>query len=207
MANATFEFDKGEFVFLTGPSGAGKTTVVKLILGEYLPTEGKIFFGNEDLTKISQKKISLLRRQIGVIFQDFKLISGRTVFENVALPLEIIGEKKTKIEKEAEEALKKVGLDERIYFFPAQLAGGELQRTSLARALVKKPLILLADEPTGNLDPASCWQLIKLLKKINKEGTTILMTTHNVDIVNSVRARVIKLDKGKIVSDKEKGEY
>lgn len=207
LCNATFEIEKGEFVFLTGPSGAGKTTIVKLILGEYLPTEGKVFFKGRDLEKIVKKNLTDLRRQVGVIFQDFKLILDRTIFENVALPLEIEGKKKTEIEKEVEEVLKKVGLSQRADFFPAQLAGGELQRASLARALARKPLVLLADEPTGNLDPASSWQLIKLLKKINQEGTTVLMATHNVDIVNSMSTRVIKLDKGKVVKDEKKGKY
>lgn len=207
LANVSFETKKGEFLFLTGPSGAGKTTVVKLILGQYLPTEGKVFFNNQDLAKIAPKKILQLRRKIGVIFQDFKLIPDRTVFENVALPLQIVGKNNKEIQQRVEEVLKKVGLQLRTHFFPAQLAGGELQRVSLARALVCKPLILLADEPTGNLDPACSWQLVKLLKKINQEGTTVLMATHNVDIVDSVGTRVIKLDKGKIVSDEDKGTY
>lgn len=207
LANVSFEMKKGEFAFLTGSSGAGKTTVVRLILGEFLPTEGKIFFNGQDLTKISRKKIPFLRRDMGVIFQDFRLIADRTVFENVALPLEIIGEKKPEIKEKVEKVLKKVGLEERTRFFPAQLAGGELQRVSLARALVKNPLLLLADEPTGNLDPACSWQLVKLLKKVNREGTTVLMATHNVDVVNSMAARVIKLEKGKVVSDEEKGKY
>lgn len=207
MANVSFEVKKGEFVFLTGPSGAGKTTAIRLILKDYLPTEGKVFFNQQDLAQIPKKKIPQLRRQIGVIFQDFKLISDWTVFENVALPLDIIGSKKQEITSQVEKVLKKVGLWERKQFFPAQLAGGELQRVSLARALITKPLILLADEPTGNLDPACAWQLVKLLKKINKEGTTVLMATHNADIVDSLGARVIKLDKGKIVSDEKKGKY
>lgn len=207
LANVSFEVEKGEFLFLTGPSGAGKTTVVKLILRHYLPTEGKIFFNQQNLTQIPKKKTPQLRRQMGVIFQDFKLIPDRTVFENVALPLEIAGSKKQEISKQVEEVLKKVGLLERTHFFPAQLAGGELQRVSLARALVGQPLILLADEPTGNLDPACSWQLVKLLKRINQEGTTVLMATHNVDIVNSMPTRVIKLDKGKMIKDEKKGKY
>lgn len=207
LANVSFEVKKGEFLFLTGPSGAGKTTVIKLILGELLPTEGKIIFNGQDLAKMRRKKIPWLRRQIGVIFQDFKLIPDRTVFENVALPLEIVGKKKQEIKKQVEEVLKRVSLSERTDFFPAQLAGGELQRVSLARALVCQPLILLADEPTGNLDPACSWQLVKLLKKINQEGTTVLMATHNVDIVNSLGTRVIALEKGKMVKDEEKGKY
>jgi len=207
LSNVSFNIEKGEFVFLTGPSGAGKTTVVKLILGEFPPTEGKIIFNNQDLSGVPLGKILGLRRAVGVIFQDFRLIPDRTVFENVALPLEILGKAEKEIKAQVEEVLKRVGLQKRAHFFPAQLAGGELQRTSLARALVKKPLILLADEPTGNLDPACGWQLVKLLRKINQEGTTVLMATHNVDIVNSLRARVIRLDKGRVVRDENKGRY
>ena len=207
LANVSLTIKKGEFVFLTGPSGAGKTTIIRLLLSEYKPTEGKIFFDKQNLAAITRSKIPVLRRQIGVIFQDFKLITDRTVFENIALPLEIIGEKKAKIDQEVKQILKKVNLEDRAHFFPAQLAGGELQRVSLARALVKKPLILLADEPTGNLDPICSWQLMKLLKKINKEGTTVMMATHNVDIVNSLSARVVKLEKGRIIKDEKKGKY
>ena len=207
LNDVSFAVKKGEFVFLTGPSGAGKTTVVRLILGELKPTKGRVFFNHQEIGSISKKEISLLRRQMGVIFQDFKLIADRTVFENVALPLEIVGQKKEEIQKRVAQVLRKVNLEERASFFPAQLAGGELQRTSLARALVVKPLVLLADEPTGNLDPACSWQLIRLLKKINREGTTVLMATHNVDIVDSLGTRVIKLDKGGVVSDEEKGRY
>lgn len=207
LNNVSFEIEKGEFVFITGPSGAGKTTVVRLILKEMLPTSGKIEIDGKDLVGISSKQIPELRRKIGVVFQDFKLLSDRTVFENVILPLEVVNTPKEEIEKKGTEILKMVGLSERVDLFPSQLAGGELQRTCLARAVIAKPKILIADEPTGNLDPTTSWQIIKLMKKINQLGTTVLMATHNVDIVNSLRERVIKLGKGKMLKDKKGGKY
>ncbi len=207
LNNASFEIDSGEFVFITGPSGAGKTTITRLILKEFEPTSGKIKINKQDLAEIPPKKIPELRRKIGVVFQDFKLLFDRTVFENVILPLEVIGVDKTMIEEKASEILKLVGLSDRTDLFPSQLAGGELQRVCLARAVIAEPKILLADEPTGNLDPATSWQIIKLMKKINKLGTTVVMATHNVDIVNSLRERVIKLDKGKVVKDQKEGKY
>lgn len=203
----SFEIEDGGFVFLTGPSGAGKTTIIKLILREFLPTSGSIFVNDLNLVKIPSRKIHDLRRRIGVVFQDFKLLADRTVFENVALPLEVIGEEEKSVKKKVEEVLGLVGLTERADLFPAQLAGGELQRACLARAVVGNPKTVLADEPTGNLDPATSWQIVKLLKKINKLGTTILMATHNVDIVNSLRERVIKMEEGKITRDQTKGGY
>ena len=207
LEDVSFEIEPGDFVFITGPSGAGKTTIVRLILKELLPTSGKIEIDQQDLAKISSKKIPQLRQKIGVVFQDFKLLTDRTVFENAILPLEVVGTEKKKMEKRAEEILKLVGLTERADLFPAQLAGGELQRACLARAVMAEPKILLADEPTGNLDPATSWQIIKLMKKINKLGTTVVMATHNVDIVNSLRERVIKFDKGKMIKDQKEGKY
>lgn len=207
LNNASFEIEPGEFVFITGPSGAGKTTITRLILKEFEPTSGKIKINKQDLAEIPSKKIPELRRKLGVVFQDFKLLSDRTVFENVILPLEVIGADKKMIEEKASEILKLVGLSDRADLFPSQLAGGELQRVCLARAVIAEPKILLADEPTGNLDPATSWQIIKLMKKINQLGTTVVMATHNVDIVNSLRERVIKLEKGKVVKDQKEGKY
>lgn len=207
LNNVSFEIDSGEFVFITGPSGAGKTTITRLILKEFEPTSGKIKINKQDLAKIPSKKVPELRRKIGVVFQDFKLLFDRTVFENVILPLEVVGTDKKMIEEKANEILKLVGLSDRADLFPSQLAGGELQRACLARAVIAEPKILLADEPTGNLDPATSWQIIKLMKKINKLGTTVVMATHNVDIVNSLRERVIILGKGKIVKDQKEGKY
>lgn len=207
LKNISFEVEPGEFVFITGPSGAGKTTIVKLILKEILPSEGKIKVDEEDVEKISLGKLPAFRQKIGVVFQDFKLLQDRTVFENVCLPLEVTKKEKKEIEKQVKEVLELVGLKERENLFPAQLAGGELQRTCLARAVVSNPKILIADEPTGNLDPSTSWQIVKLLKKINKMGTTVIMATHNVDIVDSLKERVIKLDKGEVLKDEKEGKY
>jgi len=207
LNDVSFEIEPGEFIFITGPSGAGKTTLLRLILKEIVPSEGKIEIDKQDLTGLSPKKIPELRRKIGVVFQDFKLLPDRTVFENAVLPLEVAGAGKKEIERRGEEILKLVGLSDRTELFPAQLAGGELQRVCLARAIMAKPKILLADEPTGNLDPTTSWQIVKLIKKINDLGTTVIMCTHNVDIVNSLRERVIRVDKGKVIKDQKEGKY
>lgn len=207
LEGASFEIKPGEFVFITGPSGAGKTTIVKLILREYLPTTGEIKVGEHDLTEMKKKDIPKLRRNIGVVFQDFKLLTDRTVWENVALALRVLGKEEEEINKEIPKILKLVSLEERANLFPSQLAGGELQRAGLARAVVGQPDIIIADEPTGNLDLATAWQIIRLLQKVNKMGKTVIMATHNFEIVNSMKERVIELDKGKLVSDKKKGKY
>lgn len=207
LEDVSFEIKGGDFVFITGPSGAGKTTIAKLILRELTPSSGSVKIDEIDLAKLSSGKIPGLRRKIGVVFQDFKLLSGRTVFENVALPLEVVGTDGNEIKKNVSEILELVGLEERANLFPAQLAGGELQRACLARAIIGKPKIVLADEPTGNLDPTTSWQIVKLLKKINKLGTTIIMSTHNVDIVNTLKERVIEVNKGKVVKTQEAGKY
>lgn len=207
LRSVSFEVKPGEFVFITGPSGAGKTTIVKLILKEILPSEGKIEVLGENLEKISPQKLPFLRQKIGVVFQDFKLLPDRTVFENTALPLEVEKKEKKEIEKTVKEILELVGLLDRQDLFPLQLAGGELQRTCLARAVAGNPKILIADEPTGNLDPTTSWQIVKLLKKINKIGTTVIMATHNVDIVDSLKERVIKIDKGEVLKDEKEGKY
>lgn len=207
LEGASFKIEPGEFVFITGPSGAGKTTIVKLILREYLPTSGKIKVGEYDLIKMKKKDVPKLRRNIGVVFQDFKLLIDRTVWENIALALRVLGRGEEEVNKEIPKILKLVGLEKRANLFPSQLAGGELQRTGLARAVVGQPEIVIADEPTGNLDMATAWQIIRLLQKVNKMGKTVIMATHNVEIVNSMKERVIELDEGKIVSDKKKGKY
>ncbi len=207
LEGASFEIKSGEFVFITGPSGAGKTTIVKLILREYLPTSGRIKVGEYDLIEMKKKDVPKLRRNIGVVFQDFKLLTDRTVWENVALALRVLGKGEEEIDKEIPKILKLVGLEKRAHLFPSQLAGGELQRTGLARAVVGEPEIVIADEPTGNLDMATAWQIIRLLQKVNKMGKTVIMATHNFEIVNSMKERVIELDEGKMVSDKKKGKY
>lgn len=207
LDDVSFEIQPGEFVFVIGPSGAGKTTIVKLILRDYLPTSGGIRINNYNLSEINKKDLPRLRRNVGVVFQDFKLLTDRTVWENVALALRVLGKEEEEIEKEIPKILKLVGLEERADFFPAQLAGGELQRTCLARAVIGQPGIVIADEPTGNLDLTTSWQIIKLLQKINQMGRTVVMATHNFEIVNSMKERVIEFDEGKLVSDKKKGKY
>ena len=207
LKDISFEIPEGEFVFLTGPSGAGKTTILRLILKELPPSGGKIFVNNQEVSKIKGKKVCEHRREIGVVFQDFKLLADRTVFENVSLPLEIKGISLAQIKKEVEETLKAVGLWERKDLFPIQLAGGELQRTSLARAIITRPKILLADEPTGNLDPKTSWQLVELIKGENAKGVTVIMATHNAGIVDFLKERVIELQDGSIIRDQKKGSY
>ncbi len=207
LTDINLEINDGEFVFITGHSGAGKTTILRLILRELVPSSGKIFLNDWDFSKIKSKEIPKLRRKIGMVFQDFRLLTDRTVFENVALALELRGMNDKEIERKVMNVLELTSLADKADLFPAQLAGGELQRTCLGRALVGKPDLLLADEPTGNLDPATSWEILNLLTQINKMGTTVIMATHNVDIVNSLKKRVITLDKGKIVKDIKEGKY
>lgn len=207
LDQVSFKIEKGEFVFLTGVSGAGKSTLVKLILGEYFPTSGEIEVNDNKVNKIPRKKLYLWRRKLGVVFQDYKLFNDRTVEENVALPLEIQKVSSKEIRSLVEKTLSLVGLTQRARLFPAQLAGGEMQRTSLARAIITAPELLLADEPTGNLDPQTSEEMMKLFKEINEKGTTILMATHNQDIVDSFKTRVIELDEGKVIRDEKEGKY
>jgi cell division transport system ATP-binding protein len=203
----SFSIDKGEFVFLVGPSGAGKTTISRLLLREILPSRGRIFVDNEEITKLKKGDIPRLRRKIGTAFQDFKLLLDRTVFENIALSLEIIQRKDVNIKERVARILSLVGLQGKEDFFPLQLSGGELQRVVIGRALAHSPKILFADEPTGNLDQETAWQIIDLLKRINDEGTTVLVATHNADIVNTLSQRVIRLEKGEIKKDEKEGKY
>ncbi len=207
LNRVSFEIKSGEFVFVIGPCGAGKTTLVKLILREYLPTEGRVKVKGVDLKNLRKKEIPEHRKKIGVVFQDIKLLFDRTVFENVALALRVAGEKEAEIPRRVENILDLVGLSQRADFFPVQLSGGELQRVCLARAVVNEPEIIIADEPTGNLDLGTARQIVNLLKKINDKGKTVIMATHNFEIVNLMNQRVIELDKGKLVSDEKKGKY
>ena len=197
----------GEFVILVGTSGAGKSTLLKLLTREEKPSSGKIVVGGIDYDTLKDKHIPLLRRKIGVVFQDFKLLPNRTVFENIAFALEIAGMTSREIKSTVPKGIELVGLSGKEKNFPHQLSGGERQRVAIARAVVRQPKILIADEPTGNLDPKHSWEIVKLLEKINKYGTTVLLTTHNVDIVNKLKRRVITIDNGKIVSDEAKGSY
>lgn len=207
LEDISFTVESGEFVFLVGPSGAGKTTVLKLLIRNLLPTHGKILVDDLDITRLSKSKVPEHRRKIGMIFQDFKILYDRTVYENVAIALEIMGKRGAEIDKKVKEVLHLVTLDGKLNYFPVQLSAGELQRTAIARAIVAGPKALLADEPTGNLDPTTSWEILKILKEINKLGTTILMATHNVDIVNSMRKRVIAMKKGQIIKDEKMGKY
>jgi cell division transport system ATP-binding protein len=207
IENISLKINPAEFVFITGPSGAGKTTLLRLILREIFPTSGSISVDNQDIVKIPASRVYELRRKIGVVFQDFKLLTDRSVFENIAISLEVTGKNQQEIETQVHEMLHLTGLEEQTHLFPSQLAGGEAQRTVIARAVVGHPSYLLADEPTGNLDPKTSWQIVKLLKQIQELGTTVIMATHNVDIVNSLNERVIQLKKGKLIKDEKKGHY
>ncbi|MCR4305941.1 MAG: cell division ATP-binding protein FtsE [Candidatus Daviesbacteria bacterium] len=198
---------QGEFVFIVGPSGAGKSTLLRILTKETSPTSGKVMVGEVDITKIKNRDVPNLRRKIGVVFQDFKLLNNMTVFENVALTLEVQGKTDAEIAKMVEHTLKLVEIWDKRNLFPRQLSGGEAQRTAIARAIVGKPDIVLADEPTGDLDPKTAWGVIQLLNEINSWGTTILMATHNQEIVDTLKRRVIILKNGKIASDTKEGKY
>ncbi len=201
LSDVTINVDKNEFVFLVGPTGSGKTTIFKLLIRETLPTEGTVTINDWNIIKLPKNKIPHLRKKIGVVFQDLKLLVDRTISENILLPLEVAGVKLEDAKKRADEVLAQVGILEHKEKFPVQLSGGELQRVAIARALVLSPEILLADEPTGNLDSATSWEIVKLLSDINEKGTTIIMATHNSDVVKSMNKRVIGLEKGKVVRD------
>lgn len=198
---------KGEFVFVVGASGSGKSTFIKLILKEIEPTAGKVFVNGRDLVRLRRKQVPMLRRGIGVVFQDFRLLKDRTVFDNVAFAMRIVGATKHEINKRVPEVLALVGLTEKIRAYPRELSGGEQQRVAVARALVNRPTLLLADEPTGNLDPKNSWEIMELLEQINRNGTTVVVVTHNHEIVNMMKKRVITLHKGILVSDETKGGY
>ncbi len=197
----------GEFVSVVGQSGTGKTTMVKILIGEEKPDQGKIIVGGWDITNISQAEIPTLRRQIGVVYQDLKLLHKKTLLENVAFALEVCGQTPQKIKNIVPQVLKIVGLENKMNRYPLQVSGGEQQRTVIARALVHRPKILLADEPTGNLDSINADEIIELLQKINKFGTTVVLVTHNREIVNKLRRRVITIDNGTIVADQAVGKY
>jgi cell division transport system ATP-binding protein len=199
LTDVSLSIEKGEFVFLVGSTGAGKSTIFKLLIRDTLPTEGEIEVNGWDVVHLPKNKLPTLRKNVGVVFQDLKLLLDRTIFENVLLPLEVAGAGDEEAKKIVEAALGLVGLTEHKDKFPIQLSGGELQRAAIARALVLSPEILLADEPTGNLDAATSWEIVKLLSDINKKGTTVVMATHNLDVIKSLGKRVIRIEKGKIV--------
>lgn len=207
LDDVNLEIKQGEFVFLVGSSGAGKSTLLRILTREILPSSGKATVENVDITKLKDKDIPPLRRKIGFVFQDFKLLDDRTIFENIALTLEVLDKEDHEISKQVEHILKLVDIWDKRNLFPRQLSGGEAQRTAIARAIVGKPSILLADEPTGDLDPTTAWSVLQLLNEINSWGTTILMATHNQEIVNTLKQRVVILKKGKIIKDSKEGSY
>lgn len=207
LEDISLDIKQGEFVFVVGPSGAGKSTLLRILTKEITPTSGKVRVGDFDITKIKDKDIPALRRKVGVVFQDFKLLDERTVFENVALSLEVLGKSDADIAKMVEHILKLVEIWDKKNLFPRQLSGGEAQRTAIARAVVGKPDVLLADEPTGDLDHKTAWGVIQLLNEINSWGTTVIMATHNQEIVNALKKRVVVLKDGKITKDSKEGKY
>jgi len=207
LDNISMEIEKGEFVFLVGPSGSGKSTCLRLILREERPTSGAVWVAGKDLGRLSNWKIPQFRRQIGTVFQDFRLLPNKSVTENVAFALEVIGKPKAHIKKVVPEVLEVVGLEGKEDRRPDELSGGEQQRVAIARAFVNRPTILIADEPTGNLDPATSVGIMKLLDQINRLGTTVVMSTHDSAIVDQMRRRVIELEQGHLVRDQSRGVY
>ncbi|ALS24450.1 MULTISPECIES: cell division ATP-binding protein FtsE [Paenibacillus] len=207
LQGISVKVDQSEFVYVVGPSGAGKSTFMKMIYREERPTKGTIFVNGFNLEKLKQRKIPYVRRNIGVIFQDFRLLPKLTVFENVAFAMEVIEAPKKVIKKRTLEVLELVRLKDKANSLPTQLSGGEQQRVAIARAIVNKPSVIIADEPTGNLDPDTSWEIMKLMEEINFRGTTIVMATHNREIVNTIRKRVLAIESGRIVRDQARGEY
>ncbi|MDP9420984.1 MAG: cell division ATP-binding protein FtsE [Actinomycetota bacterium] len=207
LRGASVDIRKGEFVFLVGPSGSGKSTFIRLLNKEEVPDEGRIWVAGKDIAQLSPWKVPFLRRNIGCIFQDFKLLPTRTVYENVAFALEVIGRPRHVIQSQVPAILELVGLGKKFKNLPHELSGGEQQRVSIARAFVNRPLILLADEPTGNLDPTTSVGIMRLLDRINRTGTTVVMATHDRSIVDTMRRRVVELDRGTIVRDQTRGVY
>ncbi len=207
LDDVSFKIDKGDFVCVVGRSGAGKTTLFRILLGEEKPTSGSVFFDGKDINKISSREKCNLRRRIGTIFQDYKLLPTKTIYENIAYALEVTGASDEDIEKYVPEALDTVGLLEQALHFPHQVSGGEKQRTAIARALIHNPDVILADEPTGDLDPYNTRDVLDLLLTLNESGTTVILATHNKEVVNGLGKRVITIKDGKIVSDSKKGRF
>lgn len=207
VKNANLEIEKGEFVFIVGSSGCGKSTMIKMLLKELEPNSGKIYINGKDITKLPKNRIPNLRRSMGIVFQDFRLLEDKTVYENVAYAMRVIGAGKKAIKKQVPNVLSLVGLLNKAKAFPDQLSGGEQQRVAVARAIVNNPVMLIADEPTGNLDPETAWEIMSLLNDINRRGTTVVVATHAKDIVDKMEKRVIAIDKGVIYSDIKRGGY
>ncbi|MBM7684414.1 cell division ATP-binding protein FtsE [Defluviitalea raffinosedens] len=207
LKNISLSIEKGEFVFIIGSSGSGKSTLLKLLLKEIEPTEGEIIISDKNITHLKKKEIPFLRRKLGVVFQDFRLLPNKTVYENVAFAMQIVEATPKEIRRNVPMVLSMVGLAKKARCYPSQLSGGEQQRTALARAIVNNPPILICDEPTGNLDPLTSWEIMKLLKDINDRGTTVIIATHEKDIVDKMKKRVIEIKEGVLIRDLQKGGY
>ncbi len=207
LDDVNFTVSRGEFVSVVGHSGAGKTTLVKMILAEDVPSEGSVFFESNDVHKLKNEDLTKLRRRIGVVFQDFKLLSNKTAYENIAFAMEAVGKTDEEIKSDVPHVLELVDLTNRIFHFPHQMSGGEKQRLAIARAIINQPELIVADEPTGNLDPINTHEIVQILKKINDLGTTVILTTHNKGVIDSIGKRVITMEKGKIVRDDKDGKY
>lgn len=207
LQDISFTIRPNEFVSIVGHSGAGKTTLLKMFLGEEKPTKGKIFYESTDLSNLGKKEMDLFRRKIGVVFQDFRLIPDKNVYENIAFAMEAAGRTDEEIEADVPHVLELVDLGKKIWNFPNELSGGEKQRVSIARAIVNQPDVIIADEPTGNLDPLNTYDIVQILKKINDLGTTVILTTHNKGVIDSLKKRVITMEGGRIIRDDEQGKY
>lgn len=207
LDKVTIDIERGEFVFIVGTSGSGKSTLMKLLMHEEIPTAGEVFVDGRDVVRLTRKEVPYLRRGLGVIFQDYRLLEDKTVYENVAFAMQVIEAPRKIIKRSVDAVLDIVGLREKSKHFPAQLSGGEQQRVAIARAIVNDPKIVIADEPTGNLDPATTWDIMDIFLRINVAGTTIVMATHDRDIVNRLKKRVIEIEGGKIVRDQIRGKY
>jgi cell division transport system ATP-binding protein len=207
LSDVTFTVTAGEFVSIVGHSGSGKTTLLKMILAEDTPNEGTVFFESTNVSKLKSKDLTKLRRRIGTVFQDFKLLANKTAYENIAFAMEAVGKTDEEIRSDVPHVLELVDLGHRVMHFPDQLSGGEQQRLAIARAIINQPDLIIADEPTGNLDPINTHEVIQILKKINDLGTTIILTTHNKAVVDLIKGRVITIEKGKVVRDDKNGKY
>lgn len=207
LEDVSFKIEAKEFVALVGKSGAGKSTLVKLMIGEEQPTKGKVIVAGREVNRLRPSELPELRRKIGVVFQDFRLLPKKNVTENVAFAMEVAGRPQAEIDRIVPQVLDMVGLAERARHFPGQLSGGEKQRVAIARAMINRPAVMVADEPTGNLDPMNTWEIIKLLMKINELGTTVILATHSKEVVNSLGGRVISIDQGRLIRDEKNGKY
>ncbi len=207
LDNVTLQISPKEFVSVVGHSGAGKTTLIKMLLGEEKPTEGQVFFDSMEIGKLKRNDVNEFRRRIGVVFQDFRLLPDKNVYENIAFAMEAAGRTDEEIEADVPHVLDLVDLGKKIWNFPGELSGGEKQRVSIARAIVNQPDVIVADEPTGNLDPLNTFDVVQILKKINDLGTTVILTTHNKGVIDSLRKRVITMENGKIIRDDQEGKY